>query len=240
MVSRLDEGIGRMLDALDDAGVADDTVVFVLSDNGGAAEHGASNEPLRNGKQTAFEGGIRVPGAVRWPGELEPGSTVSAPVSYTDIFTTVLRIAGVEDYTPPDDRPLDGRDMLDTLRGEAPPPERYISFYWGQNGETERLGTVGQRWKLVYHDGRAVLDAGLDDDHLYLFDLQSDPCEETNVIDENRDIAEELLAEMKDFRGLRPTEGGVPPYHVRSDGFEAPREWRMDEWSHDPAPENDR
>lgn len=233
MVSRLDNGVGRLLDALADTGLVDDTAVFVLSDNGGAPQYGGSNDPLRNGKQTAFEGGIRVPGAVRWPGELGAGRTVTAPVSYTDIFTTILRIAGVDDYVPPDGRPLDGQDMLDVFRGDSPPPDRTISLYWGQNGETERLGTVGDRWKLVYHDGPAVLEADIDDEALYLFDLDDDPCETTDVIDEHPHVASELLEEMQEFRRHRPDEGGVPAYSVGSDGFEAPSEWRMAEWSHD-------
>jgi len=240
MVSRLDRGIGRVLDALEETGAAGETLVFVLSDNGAAPQYGGSNEPLRNGKQTTFEGGIRVPGAVRWPGELDPGTTVTAPVSYTDVFTTILSAAGNGEYTPPDGRPLDGRDVLGVLRGTASPPDRRISFYWGQNGETERLATVGERWKLVYHDGPAVLDAGLDDEHLSLFDLDADPYEETDVLDEHDAVAGTLLGEMQEFRKLRPTEGGVPPYGVGSDGFEAPPEWRMDRWSHDPPSADSR
>lgn len=238
MVSRMDKGVGRVLDAIDEAEIGENTLVFLLSDNGPAAQHGGSSDPLRNGKHTCFEGGIRVPGVVRWPDKLEGGRTVTAPVSYTDIFTTILRAAGMSDYSPPDGRPLDGHDVMDVLRGEGSPPDRYISLYWGQNGETERLGTVGNRWKLVYHDGPAVLDADLDDDELFLFDIDADPHEEQNVLDDHRDVASELLKEMQSFRRCQPDEGGVPPYSIGSEGFVAPEEWRMEKWSHDPDKSN--
>lgn len=235
MVSRLDDGFGRVLTALEQAGIDDETVVFFLSDNGGAPAHGGSNDPLRDSKQTCFEGGIRVPGAIRWPNGLDGGRTVEAPVAYTDIATTILRIAGVHDYAPPGDKPLDGRDMLNVIRGEQAPPDRYIPFYWGQDGEHERLALVGSRWKLVYHDGPAILDATLDDDELFLFDMETDPYEEDDVRNEHRDRARELLGKMKEFRKLRPKEGAVPAYNQGNEGFSAPAEWEMSAWTHAPA-----
>lgn len=207
----------------------------MLSDNGGSVHSGSSNDPLRAGKQTTFEGGIRVPGAIHWPNGLEGGRTVSAPVAYTDIFATILRAAGVTDYSPPGDKPLDGIDMLDVIRSKAEAPDRYIPIYWGNSEDSERLAVVGNRWKLVYHDGPSVRNADLEDDELSLFDLANDPEEQHNVIGKNQQIAAKLLAQMSEFRQLQPDEGGVPHRLVGQEGFVAPKEWDMEKWAHESA-----
>ncbi|MHA1371065.1 MAG: sulfatase, partial [Promethearchaeota archaeon] len=98
MVEKLDENIGRLLKAIDDLGLRDNTVVFFFSDNGGlstAEGSPTSNKPLSEGKGWMYEGGIREPLIVRWPSVIEPGSTCSVPVTSTDFYPTILDIAGL-------------------------------------------------------------------------------------------------------------------------------------------------
>jgi arylsulfatase A-like enzyme len=116
VVHAMDQAIGRVLLALDDEGIADDTIVLFFSDNGGAsyALGGADNVPLRGGKGETFEGGIRVVAAVRWPGRIRAGSRVDSIVSVMDVFPTLAAAAGVEPGSRFD---LDGRDMWPAIAG---------------------------------------------------------------------------------------------------------------------------
>jgi len=99
MVQSMDESVGRILDKLEELGVADDTVVIFMSDNGGLStvpwEAPTSNVPLRAGKGWLYEGGIRTPMIVRWPGVTEPGSVCGEPVTSTDFYPTMLEMAGL-------------------------------------------------------------------------------------------------------------------------------------------------
>lgn len=97
MVHSLDEGVGRILDALDETNSAGDTFVLFSSDNGGVAGIG-ENSPLRGAKASVFEGGIRVAAAARWPGKIRAGSTTSAPLANIDVLPTLMRIADVDDH----------------------------------------------------------------------------------------------------------------------------------------------
>ncbi|WP_238710240.1 sulfatase-like hydrolase/transferase [Oceanipulchritudo coccoides] len=117
MVSAMDDGIGLILDALNTLGLEDDTIVFFLSDNGGKIGTGANNDPLRGDKGDAYEGGMRVPFAVRWPGAIPQGITFDDPVMSLDIFGTIAAIAGAP--TNPE-RPLDGVNIVPFLSGLEP------------------------------------------------------------------------------------------------------------------------
>ena len=101
MVAGLDDSVGRILAKLDALGIADRTAVFFMSDNGGLAHQGkqpdhiTSNAPLRAGKGHVYEGGIREPLMIRWPGVTKPGTVCDTPVSSVDFFPTILDMAGV-------------------------------------------------------------------------------------------------------------------------------------------------
>jgi len=118
LVAGLDAGVRRVLAALDARGLAESTLVVFLSDNGGAVENGASNGGLRGFKNDVFEGGIRVPFVLRWPGRVPAGSSFAAPVSALDVFATAVAAAGV---ALPGERALDGVDLLPFLAPDAPP-----------------------------------------------------------------------------------------------------------------------
>ncbi len=116
MLTIVDRGIGRVLDLLDELKLADDTLVVFMSDNGGPTNaNGSSNTPLRGGKSEPFEGGFRVPFAIRWPGQIPAGKSYAEPVSSLDIFAT---IAALNHIPANPERPLDGVNLLPYLRGE--------------------------------------------------------------------------------------------------------------------------
>ena len=122
MISAVDDGVGEVLAELDKRGIAQDTVVFFLSDNGGVTNHDtgeqpvADNAPLRGGKSQLFEGGVRVPFAVRWPGRIAGGRDYDRPVSSLDIFATLAAQLGLQAKTG---KPLYGTDLVPYLGGTA-------------------------------------------------------------------------------------------------------------------------
>jgi putative heme-binding domain-containing protein len=168
-ITQLDDAFGTVMKALDEQGVADNTLVFFTSDNGpeGAGDKGpgrglAGN--LRGRKRSMYEGGHRVPGIVRWPGKVEPGSTSDVPVIGSDFFPTALAAAGVE---PPAGVTLDGVNLLPAFAGK--PAKRPGPLYWRWGG------TVAYRegpWKIV-------VDEKLEKPELY--DLGSDVAERTDL-----------------------------------------------------------
>src|SRR3989442_14873327 len=117
MIAPLDAAVGRIIDALARLGLDENTLVFFLSDNGGATYTGATdNAPLRGGKFTNFEGGINVPFLVRWRGTIRAGAPCTAPVSALDVFATAAAAAGAD---LPNDRPYDGVSLLPYLTGRS-------------------------------------------------------------------------------------------------------------------------
>ncbi len=115
MVSAVDDGVGRLLEKLDELGLSENTLVFFLSDNGGATNNGSINTPLRGTKGTVYDGGMRVPFAFRWPGKISAGVDYDDPVSSMDILATMVSLNNIE-IAP--ERPLDGVDLLPYLTGK--------------------------------------------------------------------------------------------------------------------------
>ena len=123
MVQRMDEGIGQILEALDRRGLAAGTLVIFTSDNGG--ERLSRNAPFFNHKATLWEGGIRVPCLIRWPGQLPAGKTSEQAAITMDLSVSILAATGT---VPPEGRTLDGMDLLPILQGRKPRQER--TFFW--------------------------------------------------------------------------------------------------------------
>lgn len=114
MVSSVDDGVGELLDKLEDLNIHENTIVFFLSDNGGPYKtNGSRNDPLREGKGSLYEGGIRVPFAMQWPGKIPPGQVYDQPIISLDIFATVAEYAGAKPG-----KPLDGVNIVPYLLGE--------------------------------------------------------------------------------------------------------------------------
>ena len=184
MVTSMDEGVGRVLEALEQEGLAQDTLVVWASDNGGGRNTGASNLPLRGSKGNAFEGGIRVPATIRWPGVLPAGEKVDAMVTVQDWFPTLAAATGVE---PRNEMPFDGVNVWPVLT-EGARVERGDTII----GTEGNYAVFRDGWKLVQFTRR-----GTDQDATYLYRIADDPLEETDLIGVKPELAEELLASLK-------------------------------------------
>ncbi len=173
MVEAMDEAVGEVLAALDRLGLADNTVVVFFSDNGGLSTsegHPTSNLPLRAGKGWLYEGGVREPMIVRWPGAAAAGATCEEAVSSIDFLPTLLDIAGLEP-----EQPVDGRSLVPLLRGTGGFDREALFWHYphygnqgGRPGSAVRAG----RWKLIEWAG---------EEHAELYDRAADPGETTDL-----------------------------------------------------------
>lgn len=176
-VTCMDDAIGTLLDSLEKHGLAKNTLVVFLSDNGGASDGG--NAPLRGGKATPFEGGVRVPCIVRWPGHIPAGTVCDVFLSSLEIFPTLLAAA----WTPPPGIVFDGFDMSDVLTGKAKTrrKEMFWEFqFWEFRGDS--AARVGQ-WKWV----QSRRSSGL-------FDLATDPGERNDLSPQKPDVLARVKA----------------------------------------------
>ena len=180
MLSSLDDAVGRVLGQLDKSGVTQNTLVFFISDNGGPTQANASlNTPLNGVKATVWEGGIRVPYILRWPGRIAADKTYEEPVIALDIFATVSAVAGVE---VPKDRVIDGVNLLPYLKGEVTTAP-HVALYW-RFGPQHAI-RKGQYKLLKLRNGEE-----------HLFDLKQDIGEQHDLLTERAEVAAELRAEF--------------------------------------------
>ncbi len=185
MISALDTSIGAILAALDQKGMTRDSLVWFLSDNGANPRFGGSNEPLRGGKLSLWEGGVRVPAFIRWPAAgLSGGREVDALAGYIDVVPTLLGAVGA-DAKPRN--PLDGRNLLDVLTGTAQAPDR--ALYLGGDA------LVTQHWKLL--NGR-------------LYRIDRDPTEARDVAAAHPEVVERLGRQLAAFKALAGPAKSVP------------------------------
>jgi arylsulfatase A len=208
VIAELDWAVGRILDAVKRAGVDNDTLVIFTSDNGpwlSYGNHGGSTGSLREGKGTAFEGGVRVPFVARWPGRIPKSAASGAAAMTIDLLPTIAKLAGAE---PPAGRIIDGRDLWPVLSGTkaAGPPHDALYFYWGQELHAVRSG----QWKLhLPHPYQSLESAGADGlpgkygqrtIELSLYDLEADPSETRNLAAEKPDVVASLMAYVERAR----------------------------------------
>lgn len=180
MVRNLDRNVGRVLQALKDRGLDDNTLVIFTSDNGGANYIGLPdiNRPYRGWKATFFEGGIKVPFLLRWPAQLPAGAVYRSPVAHVDIFATAAGAAGA---SPPIDRVMDGVDLVPFVKGKAS-GDPHKAIYW-------RSG----RYKVVMAGGWK-LQVAQEPNKVWLFDLANDPTERRDLAKARPDKVRELTA----------------------------------------------
>jgi arylsulfatase A-like enzyme len=195
MLERLDAGVGKVLAALDRHGVAKDTLVIFTNDNGG--ERLSDNGPFFHHKGTLWEGGIRVPCLLRWPGRLPAGKVSRQPAISMDLTATVLAAGGVR---PPGGRKLDGIDLLPLLKGERL-QER--TFFW-------RIGRPGRQQRAVRHgDWKLVRDGGIEQ----LFNLAEDPGERKDRAYRHPEVMRQLRARLAGWEKEMAAE--KPMFRVR-------------------------
>jgi arylsulfatase A-like enzyme len=208
MIASVDESVGRVLAALDELQLAQDTVVIFSGDNGGVGGYAregigresgdiTDNAPLRSGKGSLYEGGTREPFIVRWPGVITPGSTCDVPAIHVDVYPTLLDIAGAK---PPADYPLDGESLVPLLRDAGGSLKRdaiYQHFpgYLGIGQGQWRTTPVG-----LIHAGDWKLMEFFEDGRLELYNLRDDIGETKNLAAQMPDKAKELHAKLVAWR----------------------------------------
>lgn len=199
MVEALDESIGEVLAALDEAGVAENTIVVFSSDNGG---HGAITrmDPLRGSKGMLYEGGIRVPLAVRWPGVVKPGSTSETPVLLFDFYPTLCEAVGAE---LPKSQPVDGVSLMPILRGESHELHDRALF-WHFPAYLQKHNGMDGRWRAtpasVIRQGPWKLIEQYETDSIELYNLEDDISETQNLAQDKPEIASRLLNTLHDWQ----------------------------------------
>ena len=211
MIRSLDQSVGRVLDTLDRLRLAENTIILFFSDNGGNMYNvvegttPTNNAPLRSGKGNIYEGGVREPMIVVWPGTVAPGSCSSEVVSSVDVYPTLLDMAGV---APRKGKTLDGVSLVPLLKGEGGLGRdaifchfpHYIPATGNLPGTSVRQG----KWKLIrfYGEGADRTDA------YELYDLDADIGETTNLAEKHPDVVNDLAARIDRF--LADTDAIVP------------------------------
>jgi len=207
MVHCLDENVGRIMDKLDEAGVAERTLVLFFSDNGGFAYSGGkknnvtTNDPLRMGKGYCYEGGHREPMIVRYPPLVPAGSVCRTPVISTDFYPTILDLIGAP---PKPQQHIDGISILPVFKSPDAQLPR-TTLYWHYPHKSPQGGTPSGAirdgdWKLIEWFG---------DGHIELYHLADDLGERKNLAESNPDKAEQLRDKLQAWR--RSVDAKLPP-----------------------------
>ncbi|MCP4645254.1 MAG: sulfatase [bacterium] len=199
VIECIDWGVGKILDTLKELDLDDNTFVMFTSDNGPwlvKGEHGGFATPLRAGKGTTYDGGMRVPCIMRWPGQIPAGTACSEIATTMDMLPTLARLAGGE---PPTDRVIDGKDIWPLMSGEpgAESPHEAFYYYFGQQLHAVRSGP----WKLKFETtlrGEDIYRAAFRRDDVMippaLYNLRTDIGEQKNVYKDHKDVVARLTA----------------------------------------------
>jgi arylsulfatase A-like enzyme len=180
-ISEIDGSVGRVLDALKANGLDENTLVVFTSDNGPALRGNGSAKPLKGNKGETWEGGMRVPAVVRWPGHIPAGRVNGEQISSVDLLPTFAGLAGGQ---VPADRVIDGKDIWPVLTRDAKSPQEAFFYHRGNQLEAVRSG----KWKLRMGGKKPAL-----------YDLEADIGETTNVLAQHPEIAERLRSYVKAF-----------------------------------------
>ena len=188
MIRAVDRSVSRILDTLEEEGIADNTMVVFTSDNGGAGYIGLPgvNKPFRGWKITMFEGGIRVPLFMKWPAQLPAGTVVETPTAHIDVMPTIAAATGA---VIPETVAIDGVPLLDLAQGQGDTEWTRDTLFW-QNGHYQVVRH--NDWKLQVNERRT------DGKNVWLFDLATDPTEQVNLASTRRDVVIQLERLLKD------------------------------------------
>jgi arylsulfatase B len=223
MVSAIDDGVGDIVKALTETGQRDDTLIIYISDNGGTSR--GSNLPLRGGKGSLYEGGIRVLALANWPEKIPEGTTIDDICSYVDIVPTLCGVAGLQRKP---DFPWDGSDVMPVWRGEASPTlkRHFFSFFETYKAPGERLSLIEGDWKLI-RKGKPILNEEdpTQNSEISLYNLAADVAETNNLAERHPDRVAKMLSDLISFRKLRPKGGVDPQPGPMPKGWKPPKNW---------------
>lgn len=220
MVDSMDQAIGRILDILDEQGIADNTIVLFFSDNGGFVPFGASNGSLRGGKTETFEGGIRVPAVIRWPEVLPANSVNDAVISVMDLLPTLSNATGV---VAENEKELDGKNRWKAITGRGS-RERGDPLYFTSNSPVYNSfmhAVLDGKWKLVQtidHQRRSTRS------ETFLFNVDIDPNEQNDLAQKYPDRVAQLTR-LLDARLAQHPIGGVYVQVMPHPGWRAPKDY---------------
>lgn len=195
MVASLDESVGRIVNKLEELGLSDNTIIVFTSDNGGLTQRYGKHDgftenlPLRRGKGSAYEGGVRVPAIVFWPGVTEPGSTCDEPIITIDYFPSFLQMAGLKSQTQ-----VDGHSIVPLLRGSSKSLNRnlywhYPHYHAGGDGPYSAIRSGNNRL-IEFHEDNSVR----------LYDLATDMGELNDLSSEKPALTAELRNALQQWR----------------------------------------
>jgi len=206
-VEHLDDGIGRVLGALREASLERNTIVVFTADNGGSLPHAQNNDPWRDGKQSHYDGGLRVPFLVRWPERIQAGTRSDYAGLVFDLFPTFLELAGA---SPPAD--LDAVSLVPVLTGGEITARRELYFVRREGGLAyggkSYQALIRGEWKLLQNDPYSPLE---------LYNLKTDPQETQDVAATHRKVFNELAAALR----VHIQRGGATPWQKPAEPFMA-------------------
>ena len=220
-ISAMDEQLGRLRRELRRMDVADDTMLWFLSDNGPEGAEQSPSRPgstggLRGRKRSLFEGGIRVPGLLEWTSRISEGSATTIPVVSSDIYPTILDALDLSPENQPE--PIDGISLLPLIKGDMNERSRNIAFETGRHGDlTPKLALIGNRYKLITQ---------LDDSPDLLFDLLDDVTEAKNIAEGRPRISAAMRRELEEWRASYDASRNGSDYEERSKRTAFPDEFR--------------
>jgi len=218
MVEGMDKSLGDLMDFVENKGLTEKTIILFMSDNGGLTNHGRDgipethNHPLRYGKGSLWEGGIREPMIVYQPGITEPGSVCDDLIIIEDFFPSVLELAGISQQKTP--QHIDGISFTPLLKGQTGQQKTLVWHFpnfWSRNHDGYGPGSAIRKgeWKLIYTHTS---------EEFFLYNIRQDIGEQRNLIESNRDIAAELAGELTDY--LKKQNAQMPTR--KSDGKPVP------------------
>lgn len=194
LIDRVDQNLGRLLERIDQLGIAENTLVVFTSDNGGVSKFWKGG--MNGNKASVYEGGVRAPCFVRWPEQIRAGTQVDSQTSHVDWLPTFCQLAGVQ---PPDDRIIDGISLVSALKGRGKPVHHEFVYHtWDRYtpNPDSRWSVSDNRWKLLCQVGTGKQGSRV---NWRLFDLQSDPGESKNVAKQNPQQVDRLRRAFVDW-----------------------------------------
>jgi len=190
-VEELDWSTGEIIKTLKDLDLDDNTLIIFTSDNGSTGRNGGSNVPLRGRKGTTWEGGMRVPCVMRWPGKIPAGKTCNELTSTIDVLPTLAKLAGA---SAPKDRIIDGRDIWPLMSGATDAKSPHEAFYFYQMDQLQAVRSG--KWKLFVPMESKKRNWGKPEGKkpVMLFDLEADVAESTDVAAKHPEVVKRLTA----------------------------------------------